>query len=82
LNPSRVPARGVLGIISFFGFFVNYMLRVNVNIAIVSMTAGTTAVSNVRVLSECLPEKNASTVWDAPKQVYAYSSYALLFINV
>jgi hypothetical protein len=59
VNPSRIPARGVLGIVSFFGFFVNYMLRVNMNIAIVSMTGGSgaaAAASNAStfVASECL----------------------------
>ena len=61
MNPSRIPARGVLGIVSFFGFFVNYMLRVNMNIAIVSMTGGSgaaaaAAASNAStfVASECL----------------------------
>ncbi|KAG8225770.1 hypothetical protein J437_LFUL005729 [Ladona fulva] len=33
----RIPARVVLGIVSFFGFFTNYMLRVSINIAIVAM---------------------------------------------
>jgi hypothetical protein len=57
VNPSRIPARGVLGIVSFFGFFVNYMLRVNMNIAIVSMTGGSAATASnasTFVASECL----------------------------
>ncbi|KAF4521620.1 hypothetical protein B566_EDAN006662, partial [Ephemera danica] len=53
----RIPARVVLGILSFFGFFVNYMLRVNMNIAIVYMTKSASEVSASNqsvVLSECL----------------------------
>ncbi|KAF4521622.1 hypothetical protein B566_EDAN006664 [Ephemera danica] len=52
-----MPARVVLGILSFFGFFVNYMLRVNMNIAIVYMTKSASEVSTSNqsvVLSECL----------------------------
>ncbi|XP_046387093.1 sialin-like [Ischnura elegans] len=33
----NIPARVILGIVSFFGFFTNQMLRVNINIAIVAM---------------------------------------------
>ncbi|XP_065341145.1 sialin-like [Cloeon dipterum] len=59
-KPSRIPARGVLGVISFFGFFVNYMLRVNINIAIVSMTGGTggntTSTASDIISSECISE--------------------------
>ncbi|KAG8225772.1 hypothetical protein J437_LFUL005731 [Ladona fulva] len=36
-NGNRIPARVVLGILSFFAFFTNYMLRVNLSIAIVAM---------------------------------------------
>ncbi|XP_071448669.1 sialin-like [Hetaerina americana] len=35
-----IPARVVLAIVSFFGFFMNQMLRVNINIAIVAMVNG------------------------------------------
>ncbi|XP_063229145.1 sialin-like [Bacillus rossius redtenbacheri] len=34
---ARVPARVVLGVMSFLGFFANYTLRVNINIAILEM---------------------------------------------
>ncbi|CAB3362205.1 Hypothetical predicted protein [Cloeon dipterum] len=69
VQPSRIPSRGVLGILSFFGFFTNYMLRVNLNIAIVSMTGGTNVLSNASfnktlVLSECVA--NASGKHAAP----------------
>ncbi|XP_059475931.1 sialin-like [Neocloeon triangulifer] len=73
-NPNRIPARGVLGVISFFGFFVNYMLRVNMNIAIVSMTggAGTAAASDDFVPNECISNSSSfrsnTTATDDAKQ--------------
>lgn len=35
--PTRIAARDTLWLLTFFGFGVNYMLRININIAIVDM---------------------------------------------
>lgn len=46
-------ARGVLWYLVFFGFAVNYMIRINLNIAIVAMIQPKPS-SNVSLTSECL----------------------------
>lgn len=63
MDPRQIPTRGVLGILSFFGFFTNYMLRVNLNIAIVEMTGAPNASSSLNanmVTSECINSVNKS----------------------
>jgi hypothetical protein len=63
MDPRQIPTRGVLGILSFFGFFTNYMLRVNLNIAIVEMTGKANATSSLNtsiVTSECIIGTNKS----------------------
>ncbi|XP_059476219.1 sialin-like [Neocloeon triangulifer] len=98
LRPSRIPARGVLGILSFFGFFTNYMLRVNLNIAIVSMTAAPTNASwsqnKTLVLSECLAnsskhssladsqEDEAEFDWDTRQQGLVLGSFYWSYIVI
>ncbi|XP_065339063.1 sialin-like [Cloeon dipterum] len=62
LHPKNVPARVVLGLLSFTGFLTNYMLRVNLNIAIVSMTGGGNATdSNGTLIREADCRVNFST---------------------
>jgi len=53
-RPRDVPARVVLGMLSFGGFLTNYMLRVNLNIAIVSMTgAMNSSDASAQTAAEC-----------------------------
>ncbi|XP_969878.2 sialin [Tribolium castaneum] len=52
-------ARDVLWYLTFIGFGVNYMLRTNLNIAIVSMVK-TRTVTNHTLTSECLVEENVT----------------------
>lgn len=53
-----ITTRGVLWYLVFFGFAVNYMLRINLNIAIVSMIK--VRPDNSRALtSECLEKAKA-----------------------
>lgn len=61
-RPRDVPARVVLGMLSFGGFLTNYMLRVNLNIAIVSMTgAMNSSDASAQTVSECrINTKNLS----------------------
>lgn len=51
-----IAARTVLWILVFFGFWVNYMLRNNINIAIVAMVKEKT--SNNTLLNECATTYN------------------------
>lgn len=50
-----VNCRTVLWFLTFFGFMINYMFRININIAIVEMVA-TRKVSSVSHVSECIVE--------------------------
>lgn len=51
----------------FFGFAVNYMLRTNLNIAIVSMVKSR-ASNNFTLTSECLIEENITETISVIKQ--------------
>lgn len=55
-----VKARTVLWYLTFFGFAINYMIRINVNIAIVDMISAEFKGKNV-VMSECVEFVNASS---------------------
>lgn len=55
-----VKARSVLWYLTFFGFAMNYMIRININIAIVAMISDEFKGKHV-VTSECFDMKNAST---------------------
>lgn len=52
----KLTCRGVLNIMVFFGFMVNYMLRVNLNIAIVDMTYPTSS-SNATFTTPATPSE-------------------------
>nr|CAD7205256.1 unnamed protein product [Timema douglasi] len=62
-RPVRIPQRVVLAVLSFFGFFINYMLRVNINIAIVEMVLAPPLDAN-HTLGEggCLVQQDNLTV--------------------
>ncbi|XP_059476719.1 sialin-like [Neocloeon triangulifer] len=87
LHPRNIPARVVLGFLSFSGFLTNYMLRVNLNIAIVSMTGAANSTDANRTLAECkvnitgfeLDESPAKSVaefdWDNYEQGLIHGSF-------
>lgn len=54
-----VKARSVLWYLTFVGFAMNYMIRININIAIVAMISDEFKGKHV-VTSECFDLKNAS----------------------
>jgi hypothetical protein len=74
LSPKKIPARVVLGMLSFGGFLTNYMLRVNLNIAIVSMTGAPNASAswNNASLAECQLNVSHLTPEEATVRVSLY----------
>lgn len=55
-----VKARTVLWYLTFFGFAINYMIRININIAVVDMISAEFKGKSV-VMSECVQVVNASS---------------------
>lgn len=55
-----VKARTVLWYLTFFGFAINYMIRININIAVVDMISAEFKGKSV-VMSECIQVVNASS---------------------
>jgi hypothetical protein len=71
----RLSCRQVLNIMVILGFMFNYMLRVNLTIAIVAMVVPgnkTDSPHSNATLTECsdstLPPANATTLFEAPAQ--------------
>merc|ERR1719319_1734167 len=55
----QIPQRWILGILMFMGLIANYMLRVNINMAIIEMTKNSTHIETTKnstesVTSNCL----------------------------
>jgi len=75
---SRIPARVVLGFLSFGGFLTNYMLRVNLNIAIVSMTASADAALGNAPLAECKINASDSHLLPHQQQVKYIPAHCLI----
>jgi len=72
---------------TFWGFAVNYVIRTNINIAIVSMVKHTTRRSNITVVSECLIESvslklNNNTADKASKDLYDVSIIQQLLFRI
>lgn len=59
-----INARTVLWYFSFFGFAINYMLRVNINIAITEMVTLSASKANTVEMSECVVDQleNSNTL--------------------
>lgn len=55
-----VKARSVLWYLTFIGFAVNYMIRININIAIVDMISSEYRGNKGVVISECVTIVNAT----------------------
>lgn len=65
--------RYVVGVLAFLGFFTSYILRVNLSVAIVAMTANKTMTDpegNIYYVSSKLPEGNRR--WNDREHYYVW----------
>lgn len=67
-----IKARSVLWFLTFFGFAINYMIRININIAVVSMISDEFRGKHV-VMSDCVTIINSTkeTFYDVSDEIIA-----------
>ena len=53
LGKTLLPVRWIVAVLAFFGFIFNYMLRVNINLTIVSMVNYTQDENDTDNINEC-----------------------------
>lgn len=73
-------ARSVLWYLTFFGFAINYIIRINASIAIVDMIDVNykSAINKTIVTSECIVERNLSTSPELGNEINLDDKYVSL----
>lgn len=74
-----IPARAVLYLMSFSGFLVSFMMRTDINIAMVAMAKMRPNSSNVTENSCYAPVTNGTQIDENQKPIVKYS-FSLIFV--